>query len=1197
MKRWMCQEQESDEIEALSSATGTSERVSRLLLNRGIHTPEEATLFLYGTLEDLSSPYMLLNMGRAVEMIQEAVEKKKKIVVYGDYDVDGICSTVLLQEVLLELDADVSIYIPSRLNEGYGLNSNALQSLMDSGTDMIITVDNGIAAAEILEPFLQKGLKALVTDHHQLPESLPNCPIVNPQLETDEHAPYRNLCGCGVAFMLGKALLEQHEPYRSNLDSFAPYLELVALATIADIVPLQGDNRLLVKAGLSYLMQSKRPGLRALANLSGIELSQLRAETVSFQLAPRLNAAGRLDRVELAIDLLQCQDAGKAFDLAEELNRLNMERKEMENNSFHEALAQIDDMRVSSSIVVWGEDWHAGVIGIVASRLVEAYGVPAIVLTANESDDDMYSGSGRAPENFDLFASLTACATALEKFGGHEKAAGLSLKRSDLAYFKKEFDAYCVQTRAQWYGKETHLVDATLYPDDISETLWEQLSCLEPTGCGNPKPKFVMEAVEKLEMRACGQSDAHLQLFITDGDMTIRGIAFRQGAYIKMQKLPLHDILFHINKQTFRGVENIELIVDDIRPSFIGNNVWDTALFLKGHRYLKKDGYEGIEDSNFFYTKIVGVSFDNRQEILKALSPGRELSLKREPENPKDQYAVAVEFENQKIGYLKRGLAFHLAPLLDRGIIYDVLVAEITGGERGKHIGVNITLTKHTDERLQDDASCTSIPAKAEDIAQQWLGQQPLHTTQQNALAALAAGENTLVVMGTGRGKSLIYQAMAVEMAQVHKKMSVVFFPLRALLNDQFLSISEKFSKMGISVLRAFGELNSAERNNLAYTVEEGRADVILTTPEFFIKHESLFKEADKEIGLFVFDEAHYLCSRRSGYRNLPEVLEHYPEALRLALTATVPEENGEQIVSALNIERIFCDKNERSNLKIVDHRSDRNKLAYLEELSKSRQKTIVYVNSRKQAWLLACKLRSRLPLSVRNDIGYYHGGLNRQLRSAMANAFASGQIRFLIATTAFGEGMHIPDIRHVVLYHLCFSIESYNQLAGRAGRDGKTAFIHLLYRETDRSLNEIILSSTCPERPVLAKIYQFFCKQAAPNGVFVPQFSNWSKLLKNKLNKAIDEQTLYLAVKIFLELGFIERVEERDEAAYSVIKNPPKRSLHESSIFLEGVSEVESYKRFDELAFERNMDRLIQTVRKPLCPAELLQKGGGSCG
>lgn len=1197
MKRWMWHEQQTDEIQELSLAAGTSERISRLLLNRGIRTPEEANIFLYGTLKDLSSPYMLLNMGRAVEMTQEAISKKKKIVVYGDYDVDGICSTVLLQEALMELGADVSIYIPSRLNEGYGLNSDALQMLMESGTEMIITVDNGIAAAEILEPFLKKGLEILVTDHHQLPDRLPDCPIINPQLETDERAPYRNLCGCGVAFMFAKALLEEHESCRKDLSSFASYLELVALATIADIVPLQGDNRLLVKEGLSCLSQTQRPGLRALINLSGVDMAELRAETVSFQLAPRLNAAGRLDRVDLAIDLLQCKDTEKALDLAERLNRLNTERKELENIAFSEAVAQIDGAERLSSIIVYGDNWHVGVIGIVASRLVEAYGVPAIVLTANENDAGIFSGSSRAPEKFDLFTSLSACSTYLEKFGGHEKAAGLSLKRNDLAHFKSEFNAYCVKTRAQWHGKETHLMDATLYPDEINDTLWQELSFLEPTGCGNPKPTFVMESVKDLEMRACGQSDAHLQLLITDGDLKIRGIAFRQGTYAKMQNLPSHDILFHVNKQTFRGKENFELIVDDIRPSFIGNKVWDADLFLRGKSYLKEDEYAGIENSKFFFTKIVGVSFDNRQDILKALSPGTELSLKREPNNPIDQNAIAVEFKDQKVGYLKKGLARHLAPLLDRDIHYDVSVANMTGGKQEQHLGVNITLSKHIVESANEGKICASKAFGAEEIAQMWLGNHPLHVTQKDAFAAMSAGKNTLAVMGTGRGKSLIYQAMAVEMAQVHRKMSIVFFPLRALLNDQYLSISEKFSKMGISVLKAFGELGFAERKNLTYALEEGYADVILTTPEFFIKHESLFKEAKKEIGFFVFDEAHYLCSRRSGYRNLPNILTHYPETLRLALTATVPEANGTQIVSALDIECVFCDETERSNLKLLDYRSEKNKLGYLETLSKTRQKTIVYVNSRKQAWLLACKLRSRLPLSVKNNIGYYHGGLSKQLRSAMMNAFASGEIRFLIATTAFGEGMHIPDIRHVVLYHLCFSIESYNQLAGRAGRDGKPAFIHLLYRETDRSLNEIILSSACPQRPVLANIYQFICNQAAPNGVIVPQFSNWSRLLTMKLNKTIDEQTLYIAVKIFLELGFIERVDDREEASYIVIKDPPKRSLHESAVFLEGVSEYESYKRYDELAFERNLDRLLQMVRKPLCPTDLLQRGGAFNG
>lgn len=1197
MKRWMYQEQPADVIRELSLATGASEHVSRLLLNRGIDTPEEARLFLYGDFNELSSPYMLLNMGHAVEMIEAALQAGTKIVVYGDYDVDGICSTVLLAEVLEKIGAEVSTYIPSRLAEGYGLNTEALEKLMAAGTEFVITVDNGIAAADILQPFLDRGLKVLVTDHHQLPERLPNCPIVNPQLETDERAPYRHLCGCGVAFMLAKALLDKCEPYKTSASSYAPYLELVALATIADIVPLRGDNRLLVAAGLKCLKQSSRPGLRALADLSGIDLAHLRSETVSFQLAPRLNAAGRLDRVSLAIELLQCRDTSKALALAEALNCLNGERKDMENQAFLDALAQVDDKHLTSSIVVWGETWHAGVIGIVASRLVDAYGVPAIVLTANENDSDVFSGSGRAPDGFDLFSSLTMCSSVLIKYGGHEKAAGLSVKRADLKTFKEEFDAFCVKTRGIWYGKETQLVDEILLPSDIDDELWSQLACLEPTGCGNPKPRFVMESIKKLDMRACGQADAHLQLFVPNGGDMLRGIAFRQGEYIKMSRISSHDLLFHINKQTFRGEESLELIVDDIRPSFMANNSWDAALFLGGRRFLKKDGYEGIGDSNFFYTKVVGVSFENRQEVLRSLSPGMSLTLRREPENPCDGNAIAVVHENCTIGYLKRELSLHLAPLLDHGTRYAVQVAEVTGGQKDQHFGVNITLEKKVSGGTIKTEPEVLSSTKATDVAQYWLGHQKLHQTQKKAFDALTAGENTLVVMGTGRGKSLIYQAMAVEIASEQRKLSIVFFPLRALLNDQYLSALEKLSGLGISVMRAFGELNRSERDNLAHALQTGHVDVVLTTPEFFLKHETFFRDGQKQIGFFVFDEAHHFCSRRSGYRDLSKALTRYSDVLRLALTATVPNTGGEQMLETLDIHCVLCDANERGNLKILDHRSEKNKSAYLLELCKSRQKTVVYVNSRKQAWLIACQLRSRLPLSLRGTVGYYHGGLSKQLRNVMANAFASGQIRFLIATTAFGEGMHIPDIRHVVLYHLCFSIESYNQLAGRAGRDGETAFIHLLYGETDRSLNEIILETTCPERPVLAKIYQFFCKQAAPNGVFVPEYTAWSKILKSKLNKAVDEETLHLAIKIFVELGFIERVEEQDEATYCLKRNPPKRSLQESSVYLEGASELDSFRRFEKLAFEHGLYRLSQAVRKPLCPAGLLQRGGDCCG
>lgn len=1160
-----------------------SPRLAQMLLHRGIEDPAAAERYLYGGFQDLSRPEAILNLPAAAERLLRAIQEGTSIVVYGDYDVDGMSASVLLHRALRDAGAKVEIYIPSRQSEGYGLNAKALEKLMTKGVRLLVTVDNGIAAADILAPFIERGLEVIVTDHHQLPEELPGGIVVNPLLDPDETVPFRRLCGAGIAFMLARAVLEGKAGRRLDEEALGPYLLPAALATVADIVPLKEDNRLLVKAGLALLREGPiAPGIEALIEVAGLDRRRLDAHHIAFQLAPRLNACGRLDRVDLALRLLQSEDVAEAAALALEINGLNDQRKGMEQTAYEAAVAALPQ-ELPMALIAVGEDWNAGVIGIVASRLMEAYQRPALVLTPKESDPEILTGSGRAPDGFHLYQALAACSEALIQFGGHAKAAGFSVARKDLPRFEALFLAHARSTAADWLDLQVTEIDALLRPSAVDPALWQEVQALEPTGYDNARPLFAMESVPEMRMRAVGKEGAHLQVQVPVGEGVLKGIAFRYGDYPYKEGVNRHDVLFTLTENVFRGQASIELMVQELRPSFWAASEIDNALFSEGRAYLDDDGYAGIEDRASFVTKLVGVSFEDRQSLLAQLPAEAALSLRREPANPHDPHAIAVDGPQGQLGYLKRALALRLAPLLDQGITYRVTALERTGGDADRHWGLNISC-----ERI--DAAPERPAVRVTDagaVAELLLDGRALHAVQAEALAALEAGENLLLVMGTGRGKSLVYQCHAAHLALQKKAVTVVFFPLRALLEDQYLAVQPIFAKLGLQARRLFGDSGASERRAFERAWQAGEVDLVLTTPEYFLYHRAMFAEGPRTIGCFVMDEAHYLMSRRDGYRALVDAMGETSAQL-LALTATLPDGAETAIVEPLGLDRVLVDPARRENLRLVDERGTLRKPPYLLELAKTREKTIVYVNSRRGALEMAEALRSVLPSGARSRVNYFHGGLGKAQREWLLEAFRSGHIRMLIATTAFGEGMNIPDVRHVVLYHLCFSDACFNQLAGRAGRDGEVSYVHLLYGERDRSLNERILRPLCPNRQDLAGIYKEMAALLRAEGM--PRRALLSAL---GAHPGRGESSHRHALRIFIDLSLIKQEERDGEVVLSLVPQADKRALTDSALYLEGREEWAAFEAHCKTAFSKDREALAAMIQRPLVPQPLTSKEG----
>src|SRR3989442_516898 len=539
---------------ALAKALGLSEITASVLGRRGYGDPDQARAFLAGE-QSLHDPFLLGDMEEAVKRIRAAVGAGKRICVHGDYDVDGICATVLALLVLRELGAEVDWHLPSRFDEGYGVSGQTLERLAGEGCGFVLTVDCGITAVEEVRRARELGLDVVVTDHHRPADELPDCPLVATR---PSDYPFPDLCGTGVVYKLGEALLgPDSEVLRRHLD-------LVALATIADVVPLVGENRSLAIAGLRTLARSQKPGLRALMRVAHVDPAAVDTGKVGFRLAPRINAAGRLGHPRAALELLLTEDADEARRLADRLEDLNRDRQAVEDKILRAAIAQVEEWPEAkqrrSAYVVWGEDWHEGVIGIVASRLVERYHRPVVLIAGT---DGLWKGSGRSIPSFDLHGALGACSTFLERFGGHRAAAGLSIAPERVDPFAEAFAAQAEGLLGPEDLVPATVVDAVL-PRGAKLTLelCEELRALAPFGLANPDVTLLAPGCELGELATVGDGK-HLRFRVhRDGSDAGGAIAFGQGTKLdRYRREGRYDVTFRLQANHSYGTVSPQLVV------------------------------------------------------------------------------------------------------------------------------------------------------------------------------------------------------------------------------------------------------------------------------------------------------------------------------------------------------------------------------------------------------------------------------------------------------------------------------------------------------------------------------------------------------------------------------------------------------------------------------------------------------------
>jgi single-stranded-DNA-specific exonuclease len=538
---------------ALARAVGLSEVTASVLVRRGYGDPEVARRFLAAELPG-HDPFLLGDMAVAVERIRAAIEAGKRICVHGDYDVDGICATALAVLVLRELGADVVWHLPSRFEEGYGVSSVTLAKLAADGIGLVLTVDCGITAVEEVAEAEALGLEVVVTDHHRPGETLPDCPVVATR---PSPYPFPELCGTGVVYKLGEALLgPEHTVLKRHLD-------LVALATIADVVPLVDENRALAFAGLRALACTRRPGLQALMKGARVDPAAVEATAVGFRLAPRINAAGRLGRPDTALRLILTEDTEEARLLALELEELNRDRQAVEDRILREASALVEGLpdreRQRRGYVLWREDWHEGVIGIVASRLVEKFHRPVVLIAGSQ---DGWKGSGRSVSRFDLHGALAACSEHLQRFGGHRAAAGLSIDEASIESFATAFAAYADAHLAEEDLSPITVVDAVVSAEDLTLPLAQELDRLAPFGLGNPDVMLLVPGSQPVAPSTVGEGK-HLRFRVRqNGRDAGSAIAFGQGSQLdRLRAAGLFDVACRLKENRWNGTIAPQLVV------------------------------------------------------------------------------------------------------------------------------------------------------------------------------------------------------------------------------------------------------------------------------------------------------------------------------------------------------------------------------------------------------------------------------------------------------------------------------------------------------------------------------------------------------------------------------------------------------------------------------------------------------------
>lgn len=1095
--------------------------VAETLVARGLDSTEAVELFTNPSLErDWHNPYDIEGMSWAVDQLEDAVKARKHIVVFGDFDLDGISATTVMVRGIRALGGKATPFIPRRFDEGYGLSEAATNRVKKLDPDLIVTVDCGISCRDEVSTLMDAGLSVIVTDHHEAPAHLPvGVPVVDPKAQSG--SPSAILAGVGVALKVVQALGGRMGfPYL-----WRSYTDFATLGTVADLMPMLDENRSLVVDGLRMMNEDPRPCIAALISASGMSGKELTASNLSFSLVPRLNAAGRMGNADLALDLLMSDSYEEACVFAQQLEGLNDLRRKTESELSKLAHDEAEKTYAGErALVVAGAGWHEGVKGIVASRLVNAYGVPALLFTV---EDGQARGSGRSVGNVNLFKAIEATQDLLTRFGGHGAAVGVTLPASNLDAFRKRLCDYMAKLPEAEF-KPMVEVDAIVELEELTLDNVAKLSMLAPFGQENPDPVFLACNVVLDQCRAVGAEKNHFSCKLTDGRVSVGGILFHCADIDHL----LHsestvNAAFTVQIDEWRGVQSVKAMLKAVAPS-------QSCGALQA--CLDRDACTFVDGLFACGNEICGTC---------------ENPLRRSP---------GLQSEHAQKGHAGTTGREEQDPASLRAKWHEIAVRDPKALER--------------------------------EVIRAIIGERTVHATQRRMLDMLDEGVSVLGVMATGRGKSLVFQVHAALEAIARSKASIFVYPLRALMSDQAFHLSEQLSRFGLECRVLNGETPQDERERIYSGLVSGAVDVILTTPEYLQIHVDRIA-ACRRVGFLVVDEAHHIGQAKAGlrpsYRKLASVVHALGNPVVLAVTATASDAIANDIALTLPIIDSVVDDTPRDNLDVDDQRGIKNRDDYLAHIVATGDKCVVYVNSRDQSVGVARRLRARVP-QLAPMIGFYNAGLSREERRRVEDLFRKGDICVLVATSAFGEGIDIPDIRHVVLYHMPFSEVEFNQMSGRAGRDGRRSWIHLLYGKQDVAINRGILEDMTPARDVMALIYRTLrtLQRARVQECLTLGMQELADLVSEGA-RHVSVQATACGITVFTELGLIE-----SEVTYKagteaqrirVIEDAAKVELTDSVRYREGVDEIESFLDFRDWAMKCDLAGLVARLRHPIVP------------
>lgn len=1106
--RWCIAPNNPELEERLASALGVAPLVARIMVAHGIGGVEEGRLFLTPSLErDWADPLIIPGMAEVAARVERAVRDGEVIAVFGDFDVDGITSTCLLTEALRQLGACVHPFIPHRFEEGYGLTAQALDRVVEAcEPSLVITVDNGIAARDEVVALAGRGIDIVVTDHHEPSDLVPvGIPVTDPKM-VDE-SPSRELAGAGVALKLVQILGER----LGRPQLWRSYTEVAALGTVSDMMCLTTENRALVADGIAHMRATARPGYIALAAVTRTDLSTITADALSFSLIPRLNAAGRMADPTLALDLLLARDAVEAGRLAAALEEINQQRRAIEA----ELTGQAEELAERTydggrAIVVGGEGWHEGVKGIVASRLVNRYHVPALLFSI---EDGVARGSGRSVGSVNLFEAVEKCSDLLIRFGGHAGAVGVTCAVENLDALRDRLNAVLADLPAEDFEDRGEIA-ATVGLDELDIETIRQIGMLEPFGQGNRVPLLAARGVTMCDRAVVGKTGDHMRFIATDGAASVPAIMFRAPEVEQLVNCDtVVDLVFEAVAECWQGRVKPKLMVKDILCRSCEESVSaDEVLVRVGER-----AGEGDHASKPACVRPCAIPVDADRRAALACLPYEQLT---------------------------------------RNLI-------------------------HT-----------------------FIGPAEPHRAQMEALDSLKERRGVLAVMGTGRGKSLIFHVHAVREAILNGSASIFVYPLRALVTDQAYHLQETLASLGVRVGVLTGDTPMAARDRAFSLLGGGKLDIVLTTPEFLSIHRARFA-ASRRIGFVVVDEAHHVAGAKGGdrtaYLDMPQIMHDLLDPTVLAVTATASAEVAAEICRLLPVDAQVVDAAVRENLELDDGRDLSSRENRLVSIVATGQKSVVYVNSRDQAQALCRMLRRRVPeLGAR--IAFYHAGLTRPERASVEAAFRDGELACIVSTSAFGEGVNIPDIRHVVLYHMPFGDIEFNQMSGRAGRDGAPASIHLLYSGRDARINERLLDAAAPDRRELVTLYRALQtmwrrhRGGAPTGPLLASDLDIAQMcLAVDARTPVDERAVPSGLAIFEELGFARVAGDDDVRAIEMVENPGHVDLNRSILYLEGLHARREFSAFRDWALSASAHDMLTRINRPITPQ--VHEGGAVNG